>query len=282
MSYESIFSGTMADMSWVELEGCAKRGVPVLLPIGVIEEHGPHLPLGTDIYFSVADSRGIADEIRSSGGECLIAPPYYWGVNHCTGGFPGSFSLKPETMTQVLCELLGNLKQFGFTNVFCINEHGDPLHNRCVLDAARYACEELGMNARVLMPPMGLDMFSLSGDEPYVLVDRRELPPLSTGDEDPTAYDIHAGEFETAAMKLYYGGLVDTDKALELPDNSLRDDTMAEWSKGGAAARAVVPLGYAGNPAAYGRMLPLLKPFLEKLTSNAALAIMEACVGKKD
>lgn len=53
MNY-SIFTDTMADLDWREIENKGRQKVPVLFPLGVIEEHGPHLPLGTDIYLSYA------------------------------------------------------------------------------------------------------------------------------------------------------------------------------------------------------------------------------------
>lgn len=46
----SIFSETMVDMKYTEIEKAAQEKWPVLLPIGVIEEHGPHMCLGTDVY----------------------------------------------------------------------------------------------------------------------------------------------------------------------------------------------------------------------------------------
>lgn len=92
-------------------------GVPVLFPLGVIEEHGPHLPLGTDIYFSYAVCRKIKSEIERLREKCLIAPPFYWGINHCTKAFPGSFSLKLETMKCVLKDIFEDFKRFGFESI---------------------------------------------------------------------------------------------------------------------------------------------------------------------
>ena len=50
--------------------------------------------------------------------KCLIAPPYYWGINHCTGAFPGSFSLREETMKSVLFDIFNNLNNFGFKRIY--------------------------------------------------------------------------------------------------------------------------------------------------------------------
>lgn len=124
----SIFRNTMADMNWKEIETKGKAGITVLFPLGVIEQHGPHLPLGTDIYYSYAVCRKIQKKVLARGKEVLIAPPFYWGSNKCTGAFPGTFSLKPSTMKQVLIEIFENLSGFGFRQISCVNYHGDALH----------------------------------------------------------------------------------------------------------------------------------------------------------
>ena len=46
----SVFEGTVANMTWPAVEQAALRGAVMLVPIGVIEQHGPHLPLATDVY----------------------------------------------------------------------------------------------------------------------------------------------------------------------------------------------------------------------------------------
>lgn len=56
---ESIFSETMANMNWKEIELLGNQNITVLFPLGVIEEQGPHLPLATDIYLSYAICRKI-------------------------------------------------------------------------------------------------------------------------------------------------------------------------------------------------------------------------------
>ena len=48
----SLFDETMVDMAWPEIEKAAQEGAIVLLPTGVIEEHGPHMGLAVDIYLA--------------------------------------------------------------------------------------------------------------------------------------------------------------------------------------------------------------------------------------
>lgn len=94
------------------IKAASEKNLPVLFPLGVIEEHGPHLPLASDILWSNFICKEVQRTLRQKGKETLIAPPYYFGVNHCTGAFPGSFSLKPETFELVLFEIFCNPKGY--------------------------------------------------------------------------------------------------------------------------------------------------------------------------
>jgi creatinine amidohydrolase len=122
----SIFDGTIVDMTWPEVEKAANDGAIMLVPVGVIEQHGPHLPLGTDIYAAYLMASLIRSELDKSGIMSVIAPPYFVGVNHTTGMFPGSINVKSESMEAILTDLLVNYNKHGFQKQFILNHHGDP------------------------------------------------------------------------------------------------------------------------------------------------------------
>ena len=174
--YTSIFEGTIVTDNWLDVQKAGKEKRPVLFPIGVIEEHGPHIPLGSDIYWSYAMCRMVKDKLKSMGKEAVIAPPYYWGVNFCTGGFPGSFSLKPETMKQVLVELLENLKAYGFEEVYCFNYHGDATHIGAIVEAIQFARAELFMNCKLVLEAMDLELHGWEETEEFLLVTNPPYP----------------------------------------------------------------------------------------------------------
>lgn len=252
--FASVFEETMVTDNWLEVQKAGEEDRPVLFPLGVIEEHGPHLPLGCDIYWSVAMCRMVKAELKSKGCESVIAPPYYFGVNHCTGGFPGSFSLKPDTMQQVLFEIFGNLKSFGFSKIYCFSYHGDAAHVKTIVAAIKKANEELGIHARLVLESMDLRLYGWQGNEEFLLVSEPAYPPEWFEEGDPSEqglYDIHAGAFETAVMNHFCPGQVDLHKAKQLKSSSLDRDGMRKWRQGGETTREVVPLGYAGNPAGY-------------------------------
>ena len=273
----SLGKETMITANWKTIEDAGREGLPVLFPLGVIEEHGPHLPLGSDIYWSVNMCRLVKDKLLSLGRECMIAPPYYWGINHCTGGFPGSFSLRPETMQQVLFETLENLKGFGFTEIYCFSYHGDALHIKTITEAIKRVNEQLGMRVKLVVEAMDLRLHGWKGDEDFLLVSNPSYPLEWFEEQEPSEkglLDIHAGAFETAVLQHICPKEVDTEMAKTLTSYSLTKDGLQRWLQGGENTRAVVPFGYAGNPAGYEAVGKHVKEMLQLQVEDIAEKIL--------
>lgn len=269
----------MITKNWAEIKEAADKGSKVLFPIGVIEEHGPHLPLGSDIFYSSGVCELVKEELVKRGQETLIVPGYYWGINFCTGAFPGSFSLKPETMKQVLFEIFENLKSFGFSEVYCFNYHGDSHHVNTIVDAICKANSELEMKVKLVLETMDLQLFGWNGEEDFLLVSNPPYPFEWFEDEpveERELYDIHAGAFETAVMNHLYPEYVNLEKAKTLKSTSLTDEGLNKWLEGGEMTRSVVPLGYAGNPAGYEAVSKHVKDMLKLSASDIAERIATA------
>ncbi|MFZ0836407.1 MAG: creatininase family protein, partial [Xanthobacteraceae bacterium] len=79
MSFMALLSDTMADMTAPQIAAAARRGAAVLLPIGVIETHGPHLPTGTDAFIATKLCQLTRGYAAAAGRELVVAPPFYWG-----------------------------------------------------------------------------------------------------------------------------------------------------------------------------------------------------------
>jgi creatinine amidohydrolase len=240
----SIFSGTMADMTFQQIEDAAKKNIPVLFPIAVIEEHGPHMCLGTDAYLAYRLTKDVKSGLLDFNIESIVAPPYYWGITAAMNGFAGSFTMRPETMVAALYDLLGCLKNWGFGKVFLLNIHGDFEHNLAMTNAARKAHEELGLSVFSVVNDLLVKRAKLSGREPYILVCPMEV------EQSSEYFDIHAGAFETSLMVDQFPDLVDIDKARSLPTSCTKIEDLKIWLKGGEKAREVTPLGYLGDPSA--------------------------------
>lgn len=269
---DSIFRDTMADMKWTDITQAAADRALVLVPIGVIEEHGPHLCLGTDIYTAVTECRAIRDKLESAGRRAVIAPPAYWGVCQSTGGFPGSFRIREETAQALMYDILDSLAGFGFTEVCGLSAHGDIGNAVAMMGAFREAHEKLGIRARFVFDAGRLAPFGLTGEEPWLCVVRS--PDVPTGRTDVP--DVHAGDMETAVIYHYYPELADVAIAREQPPVSLGDDRIMQWLFGGHTAE-LSPGGYLGAPADYAAIDA--ERHVDNLTARIAEALLSGNSG---
>jgi creatinine amidohydrolase len=109
----------LQEMTWTDVQEYLTTNDMVIIPIGSTEQHGPHLPLGTDSYIAT----DIAKMISARTGV-IVAPVILAGYSVYHSGFPGSLSLKPETMEQVLFETAAMLIKYGFRRILFMNGHG--------------------------------------------------------------------------------------------------------------------------------------------------------------
>jgi creatinine amidohydrolase len=95
----------------------------LVLPTGATEQHGPHLPVGTDT-FAVEHIARAAAAIASEQISVLVAPTLPYGSSHHHIPFGGTMSLSTETYYRVLIDLLESLIAGGFRRFFLVNGHG--------------------------------------------------------------------------------------------------------------------------------------------------------------
>ena len=240
----SIFRETMADMTFPELAQAAAGRAVVLWGLGVIEQHGPHLPLATDVYMPQELLRRVRKLLAARGVNSVIMPPFYWGVNQVSGLFPGSFVVRPEIMIELMVDLIKSLKKDSFAKLFCVSGHGDALHNRTVHAGIKRGADESGVKAWFVGAPSFFKRIGLEAGDPCLL-------PTSGEVERPGKYfDVHAGRFETSSMWASYPQLVKDELLPSLKSTDFELADIAEWRKGGEHALRKTPAGYLGDPAA--------------------------------
>lgn len=245
----SIFDETMVDLSYDQVEAAAEAGAVVLWPLGVIEEHGPHLPLGTDIYNSTLKMKLVARLLRERQLPVLVAPPLYWGINEATGAFGGSFILRPSTLESLIEDTFWSLRKDGFKGVYLITGHGDRLHNETIVEAVRKARASTGLRGFVILGDRMRQRLGLDGSEDHVLA----VPDPyagSAGSDPPRHIEVHAGAGETSVVWRFFPELVDVEKLRTLEPTHYGVEDLREWRRGWDDARAKTPLGYFGDPAA--------------------------------
>ncbi len=244
----SVFTDTMVDMPWPQVEAAAGRGAAVLLPVGIIEEHGPHLGLGVDTYSAYLVAVRARRLLQERGVEALVAPPQYWGVSPATGTFGGTFTVRPATMQALIVDIIADLAGWGFTRIFTVNWHADLLHVKTLYAAVREARRASGADARFIASDFDLRRLRLAGDEEGVLV-QQNAPGIDVG--TGPYLDVHAGSMETAVMLRFFPEGLDAEYIRGLEPTALTGEDLRDLGKSDELTRALIPNGYFGDPAAY-------------------------------
>lgn len=148
----------------------------VLLPIGATEEHGSHLPLGTDTYQAVDVCRLLAQR-RS----IFVAPAILYGVCRSTFDHPGTLSITTETLKALIQDIVRALYRQGLRNVIILSGHAGGTHNATILDSAECLLLEL--------PELKI---AVTSEYELAFEEGRDLVE--------TINDSHAGEIETSRI----------------------------------------------------------------------------------
>jgi creatinine amidohydrolase len=138
-------SRKMARMTWPEVGEAAKRDVPVLIPMGTLEVQGLHGPMGQDAMVAEALALAVAEKT-----ECLVAPTIPFGYSHFAKPYPGTISLRAETLRALLDDVVDSLVSHGFRHLVFINNHG--LSEPIVGHAADEAREKYGIVLASVFP----------------------------------------------------------------------------------------------------------------------------------
>lgn len=241
-----ILRDTIAEMTSGEVVEAIGRGAIALWAFGVVEQHGPHLPTGTDIYIPSARLRAVKQLLADDGVEALIVPPFYWGVNHVSASFPASFRVRPEIMIGLMCDVIDSLGGDGVRHLFCVSGHGDALHNKAVLEGVTQGSRPGGIQAAFVADGSLFARIGADANDPHALA---TLPDADAAPAGPYA-DVHAGDWETSLMLALNPEVVRQDRIAGLPPTNLTADDLAVWRKGHDHAKQVTPDGYLGDPAA--------------------------------
>lgn len=166
----------------------------VLMAIGSTEQHGPHLPLGTD---SLLGDK-LSEEIARRLGKMLVAPTIRVGVSEHHMTFAGSMTLREEVLEEVLVDCCQSLARHGFQNIVLLPTHGGNI--RTVVRVGDRLRRE-SISARILAQSMAeitvAAMVEVGG--------KYDVTPGEVGG--------HAGHFETSLMLAEFPELVDAEKA---------------------------------------------------------------------
>ncbi len=174
MKKTSVF---LADLTNPEVEAFLRAHGTIYVPVGAMEQHGPHAPIGTDIFLP----QEIARRVCVKRGDALVAPPLAYTLSYPHRGFTSEFSLGIETFMAVVRDLAQSFAKAGFKRIVFLNGHYDNTY------ALAYACAQVAEKL-----PAGARAF------PFNYWDG--LTPAQFGVMSEGGKGMHAGEAETSML----------------------------------------------------------------------------------
>ena len=183
----------MEEMSWPEIkERITSEVTTVLVPIGSIEQHGPHLPISTDTLIAYS----VVERAARKLGNALVSPVIRPGISLHHMDFPGTITLRPETLMQIITDYCTSLAEHGFKKIVLLSTHGG---NAPAIAAVTPILDRSISNTSVVF--IG-DPYSLAKEEGF-------------GDLLGAEGGGHAGRVETSMILADHPDLVDMNKAVK-------------------------------------------------------------------
>lgn len=173
-----------------EMQEIIASGADAILPIGATEQHGLHLPIGTDVYLAEYFARKLAEKLNA-----IIFPSVSFGYSWVWKNLPGTLSLSQTTFNHLIVELVESLIGQGFHRILLVNGHD----SNC--KALRYVTRDIkdkypDIQVLVIFYPNMEELYAK-----YM--------------ESPTWYGMfHAEEWETSLMLSADESLVHMDRAV--------------------------------------------------------------------
>lgn len=210
-------------LPYSEIASLSREKTVVILPVGALEAHGPHLPTGTDGVISEGMAESAVRQLRPHGLDGLILPTLEFTVAEFARAFAGTLSFQASTVSAILQDLGQGLAAQGFRTLAVANSHLDPSHLRCLKESLAT------LPLRVAFPD--LTRGSLA----------RQLT------EEFQSGACHAGQFEGSIVMARQPDWVRPALAAQLPDNP---SSLVEAIRAGKRnfVDAGGPQAYFGSP----------------------------------
>lgn len=174
-------------MTWPDAKRALERVDVALLPVGAIEQHGPHLPVDTDFYDADRLCREVAKVCSQP--RPLVLPGIPYGVSYHHDDFAGTISISPSTLSQFVYEIGMAVARQGITKLIIVNGHGgnEP--------ALQLAAQLINRDAHI-----------------FTAVDTGQTSDADVEALAQTFNDVHAGEIETSTALASRPKLVREDR----------------------------------------------------------------------
>ena len=214
------------ELTWPDAQRRMQSIDLALLPVGAVEQHGPHLPLDTDAFDAAYLARRVAAACNEP--KPLVLPLISYGVSYHHDEFKGTVSITNEALSRMVYDIGVSVAANGIRKLVIINGHGGNG------PALHYAAQMINRDARI-----------------FVCVDSGETSDVDLLSFVETPNDVHAGEMETSTALAVRPHLVRMEQARPaVPSFSSRylnfsSSRGVTWY---AYTRSISPSGVMGDP----------------------------------
>jgi creatinine amidohydrolase len=232
---------TLREMSWKEVEEALEETDTVLVTMGSIENHGPHLPLGADTLKAPVYGKKIKEQLAEDDIEMVVGPTIPFGITPHHMSFPGTINIGSETYINLVEDVCESMIEAGFEKLILLNCHGGNTHEIAV--AARHISHDNDdVDVYFLKVPTNLEIQKYDENDYWK--------------SDRPRHEFHGGETETARQLYAYKKLVMMDRAEEgwaTDDAEFWADEVGAYNRDyGTITKEeyeeIWPLGHGGDP----------------------------------
>ncbi len=178
----------LGELTWMEAKKRFKEVDLALLPVGSIEQHGPHLPLDTDAF----DAGYLASQVAAlcSDPKPIVLPLIPYGVSYHHDDFSGTISISPGTLSRLVYDVGMSVARHGVKKLVIVNAHGGNV------PALKFAAQNINRDAHI-----------------FTCVESGETSDTDVNRIIETPSDVHAGEIETSTTMAVRPDRVDVSRA---------------------------------------------------------------------
>jgi len=218
----------LVDLTFPEAMTLRAAQPVVLLPMGSVEAHGPHLPLGTDSFLSESLALSAQKQLHQTQTLSVIAPTLSYALTHFASEFAGTVSLSAAAATGQLRGVVEAFLAAGFSRICLVNSHLEPAHIQGIRTLVSDLCTQHG--PVVAFPDQTAKRWARTLSAEY------------------KSGSCHAGSYETSLLLVARPDLCRNEIAQQLPNNP--SDFLAKVRAGAQTFReAGGDSAYFGRPA---------------------------------
>jgi creatinine amidohydrolase len=191
----------LEELTSPQIDAFDRQRTLFILPVGMIEGHGPHLPVGADTIGVTYEANGASTRVsRALPDWNIVMMP---AVNYGQSGanqladmpiHPGTYAIRQSTLRSLVADLGGQIAQNGFKWIFVLNGHGAPTHNIGINEACDFVSETFGVTMLHLTALFRADAAIQSNGA------KINAKSFSAADLASFGMDVHAGVGETSGI----------------------------------------------------------------------------------